>query len=76
MREGPHARDKVGRRLAERGMGARRPPGRTRAALPDDRLGHILAALCAAPLNGVVRAVVLSQSCFCESLAVCKSLNF
>jgi len=35
------------------------PPGRTRAALHDDRLGHILGALCAAHLNKVLSAVAL-----------------
>lgn len=35
--EGHQALDKVGKRLAERGLVARLPPGLTRAALHDDR---------------------------------------
>ena len=53
MLDGPHALDKVGQRLEERGMLARLQPGRTRAALKDDRLGHLLEALFAANLNPV-----------------------
>jgi Domain of unknown function (DUF4277) len=49
--DGQHALYKVGKRLAERGMLALLPPGLTRAALNDYRLGHILDALCAANLN-------------------------
>src|SRR5215467_5656509 len=49
--DGDHALYKVGQRLAERGMLALLPPGRTRAALHDDRLGHRLDALFAANLN-------------------------
>jgi Domain of unknown function (DUF4277) len=58
--DGPHALYKVGRRLEERGMVALRQPGLTRAALNDDRLGHILDALCAAHLHGVLSAVALT----------------
>ena len=46
--DGDHALDKVGRRLAERGMMALLQPGLTRASLHDYRLGHILDALFAA----------------------------
>jgi hypothetical protein len=59
LREGPQALYKVGRRLAARGRVALLQPGRTRAALHEDRVGPILAARCAAPLHGVVRAVAL-----------------
>ena len=51
--DGPQALDKVGKRLEERGMVALLQPGLTRAALNDDRLGHILEALVAANLNKV-----------------------
>src|SRR4029077_3303276 len=51
MLDGQHALDKVGKRLEERGMVTLRQPGLTRAARNDDRLGHILDALCAANLN-------------------------
>src|SRR5262249_52614221 len=54
---GHHALSKGGRRLAERGMVALLPPGLTRAALHDYRLGHILDALCAAHRNTVLSAV-------------------
>ena len=37
MLDGPQALDKVGKRLAERGMFALLQPGLTRAALNDDR---------------------------------------
>src|SRR4029434_8893000 len=57
--DGPHALDKVVRRLEERGMVALLQPGLTRAALNDYRLGHILDALFAAHLNGVLSAVAL-----------------
>jgi hypothetical protein len=57
--DGQQALYKVGQRLEERGRVALLPPGLTRAARKDDRLGHLLDALCAAPLNGVVRAVAL-----------------
>ena len=57
--DGHHALYKVGRRLEERGMVALLQPGLTRAALNDDRLGHILDALFAANLNGVFSAVAL-----------------
>ena len=56
---GPHALYKVGKRLAERGMVALWPPGLTRAALHDSRVGHMLEALFAAPLNTGLRAVAL-----------------
>ena len=58
--DGHHALYKVGRRLEERGMVALLQPGLTRAALHDDRLGHILDALVAANLNGVFSAVALN----------------
>lgn len=57
MLDGPQALDKVGHRLAERGMGALLQPGCTRAPLHDDRVGPILAALGAAHLNRVLSAV-------------------
>jgi hypothetical protein len=57
--DGPHALDKVGQRLEERGMGALLQPGLTRAALNDYRLGHSLDALFAANRNTVFRAVAL-----------------
>jgi hypothetical protein len=56
MLDGPQALSKVGRRLEERGMVALLQPGRTRAARPDDRWGHLRDALLAAHLNGVFRA--------------------
>jgi hypothetical protein len=59
MLDGQHARDKVGQRRAERGRRTRLQPGRTRAALNDDRLGPMLAALCAANRNPAVGAVAL-----------------
>ncbi len=57
--DGHHALYKVGRRLEERGMLALLQPGLTRTALHDDRLGHLLDALFAANLNGVLSAVAL-----------------
>ena len=60
MLEGHQARDKVGSRLDERGMGALWPPGFTRAALHDDRFGHRLDALCAAPLTRLLSALALN----------------
>src|SRR2546430_11537790 len=57
--DGHHALYKVGKRLEERGMMALLQPGLTRAALNDDRLGHILDALFAANLNAVLSAVAL-----------------
>src|SRR5215468_6239164 len=57
--DGHQALYKVGKRLAERGMVALRQPGLTRAALNDDRLGHILEALCAANPNRVLSALAL-----------------
>jgi hypothetical protein len=59
MLDGDQALDKVGPRLGERGLGALLPPGFTRASLNDDRLGHILDALCAANLHRVFGAVAL-----------------
>jgi hypothetical protein len=59
MLDGPHALSKVGKRLEERGMVTLLQPERTRAALTDDRLGHILDALCAANLNQVLSAMAL-----------------
>jgi len=58
--DGPHALDKVGKRLEERGRLALLQPGLTRAALHDDRLGHILDALFAAKLNQVLSLVALT----------------
>ena len=49
--DGPHALSKVGHRRGERGLVALLQPGRTRAALHADRLGHLRAALCAAHRN-------------------------
>jgi len=57
--DGHHALSKVGQRLEERGMVALWQPGRTRAALHDYRLGHILDALFAANLNTVLSALAL-----------------
>src|SRR5262247_1084704 len=57
--DGHNALYKVGRRLEERGMVALLQPGLTRAALNDDRLGHILDALFAANLNQVFSALAL-----------------
>jgi transposase len=57
--DGQHALYKVGKRLEERGMVTLLQPGLTRAALNDDRVGHILAALFAANLKQVFRAVAL-----------------
>src|SRR6266481_6138544 len=57
--DGHHALYKVGKRLEERGMVTLLQPGLTRAALNDDRLGHILDALFAANLNKVFGAVAL-----------------
>jgi len=57
--DGPPALYQGGRRLEERGMVALLPPGLTRAARKDDRLGHLLAALFAAHLNTVFGAVAL-----------------
>lgn len=59
MLDGDHALYKVGRRLEERGLVALLQPGLTRASRHDDRLGHILEALCAANLHRVFSAVVL-----------------
>ena len=58
--DGPHALYKVGKRLEERGLLALLQPGLPRAARNDDRLGHILEALCAANLNQVSSAVALT----------------
>ena len=60
MLDGPHALDTGGQRRDERGMVALRQPGLTRAALPDDRLGHSLEALLTANLNKGLRAVALN----------------
>ena len=59
MLDGDHALYKVGRRLEERGIVSWLQPGLTRAALNDDRLGHLLDALFAANRNGVFGAVAL-----------------
>jgi len=55
--DGHHALYQVGQRLEERGMVALLQPGLTRASLHDDRLGHILDALCAANLQKVLSAL-------------------
>src|SRR5262252_8061937 len=55
--DGDHALYKVGQRLEERGMVTLLQPGLTRASLHDYRLGHILAALCAANLHKVLSAL-------------------
>ena len=55
--DGHHALYKVGARLEERGMVPLLQPGLTRASLHDDRLGQILEALFAAPLNRVFGAI-------------------
>jgi transposase len=60
MLDGHHALYKVGKRLEERGMIPLLQPGLTRTALNDDRLGHILDALCAAHLNQVFSVVALT----------------
>jgi hypothetical protein len=60
MLDGHHALYKVGKRLEERGMIPLLQPGLTRTALNDDRLGHILDALCAANLNQVFSVVALT----------------
>jgi Domain of unknown function (DUF4277) len=57
--DGPHALSTVGKRREERGMRPRLPPGLTRTALHDDRLGHSLDALFAANLHQVFRGVAL-----------------
>jgi len=59
MLDGHQALSKVGKRLAERGMVRRLQPGLTRAARNDDRLGHLLDALCAANLHPVLSPVAL-----------------
>src|SRR5687767_12132861 len=56
MLDGHHALDKVGKRREERGMVTLLQPGRTRAALNDDWLGHSLDALLAANLTQVLSA--------------------
>jgi len=65
MLDGHPALAKVGRRLEAGGMVRLRQPELTRAALNDDRLGHILAALLAAHLHkgfGVVARKALEVS--------------
>jgi transposase len=57
--DGDQALYKVGQRLDERGMLHLLQPGLTRTSLHDDRLGHILDALCAANLNTVLSALAL-----------------
>jgi len=57
--DGDHALYKVGQRLEDRGMVPLLQPGLTRASLHDDRLGHILDALCAANLHRVFGAIAL-----------------
>ena len=56
---GHHALYKGGARLADRGMGPLLQPGRTRASRHAYRLGQILEALFAAPLNRVCGAMAL-----------------
>jgi hypothetical protein len=56
---GDQALDTVGQRLADRGMLALWQAGFSRAALDDDRLGPIRAALFAATLQKVLSAGVL-----------------
>ena len=58
---GHHALYKVGARLADRGMGPLLQPGRTRASRHAYRLGQILEALFAAPLNRVCGAMLWSR---------------
>jgi transposase len=58
--DGHHALSKVGARLEERGLLALLQPGLTRASLHDYRLGQILEALFAAPLNRVFGAIALN----------------
>jgi len=58
--DGHHALYKVGARLEERGMLPLLQPGLTRASLHDYRLGQILDALLAAPLNRVFGAIALN----------------
>jgi Domain of unknown function (DUF4277) len=57
--DGHPARYKVGHRWEERGRLALLQPGLTRLSLHDDRLGHILDALCAATLTKVWSALAL-----------------
>src|SRR5262245_61588861 len=54
---GDQALSTVGHRLEERGRLELLQPGLPRAALHEDRLGHMLEALCAAHLNKGWRAV-------------------
>jgi Domain of unknown function (DUF4277) len=58
--DGPHALSKGGARLEERGMFPLLQPGLARASRHDYRLGQILEALCAAPLNRVFGAIALN----------------
>jgi hypothetical protein len=58
--DGDQALYKVGQRLEERGMLDLLQPEFTRASLHDDRLGHILDALCAANLNKVLGTIALT----------------
>jgi transposase len=57
--DGHHALYKVGARLEERGMLPLLQDGLERASLNDYRLGQMLEALCAAPLNRVFGAIAL-----------------
>jgi hypothetical protein len=57
--DGPQALYQGGQRLEERGLVPLLQPGLTRTALPDDRLGPLLDALCAAQLNQVWSVVAL-----------------
>ena len=58
--DGPHALSKVGARLEERGRFPLLQPGLKRASLHDYRLGQLLEALLAAPLNRVFGAIALN----------------
>jgi Domain of unknown function (DUF4277)/Transposase IS66 family len=57
--DGHHALYQVGKQLEELGMLPLLQPELTRTALHDDRLGHLLATLCAAHLNQVLSVVAL-----------------
>src|SRR5262249_24477350 len=67
LREGQHALAKGGKRLEERGRVTRLPPGRTRAALQAERLGHLLDALWAATRHPGWGAIAL-QACAASAL--------
>jgi hypothetical protein len=74
MLDGQHALSKVGKRLEARGMVTLLQPGLTRAALHDDRLGHILDALVAAHRNqGIERGCSQSLRGLCDPDALAAS---